>query len=143
RRFLLAADVAQRGEVNVFEARRDRLETRVRTFFAEDVNDGAAGDEFRRDDGVLLLKRFELALRNHAAPDLSFESANRFERLALHQHAAAGDDRHVRAEVADVFDDVRRKDDDDVLADLGEEVVKADALAGIESGRRRADDARL
>jgi hypothetical protein len=44
------------------------------------------------------------------------------------------------AEIAHVLDDVRREDDDDVLADLGEQVVEAVALLrdrGRRSARRR------
>ena len=49
----------------------------------------------------------------------------------------------LRAEVADVFDDVRGEDDHDVLADLREQVVKAHALLGIESRGRLVDDDQL
>jgi hypothetical protein len=43
-------------------------------------------------------------------------------------------------EVGDVVDDVRRQDHDDVLADLGQQVVEAVALLGIEAGGRLVDD---
>ena len=51
--------------------------------------------------------------------------------------------RHARAEVGDVLDDVGREDDDDVLADLGEQVEEAVALLGIEAGGRLVDDDQL
>ena len=63
-------------------------------------------------------------------------------RAGLHD-PAAGDDRHVRAEVGDVFDDVRREDHDHVLADLGQQVEEAVALLGVEAGGRLVDDDQL
>ena len=64
-------------------------------------------------------------------------------RRALQPHPAVGDDRHARAEVGDVLDDVGRQDDHHVLADLGQQVEEAVALLRVEAGGRLVDDDQL
>ena len=62
---------------------------------------------------------------------------------ALEQHAALVQDRHARAQVGDVLDDVGREDHDHLLADLGQQVVEAVALAGVEAGGGLVHDQQL
>ena len=50
-------------------------------------------------------------------PDLAVEHFERLCGRAFEQQFAVGDDGHARAELADVFDDVRGEDDGDVRAD--------------------------
>src|SRR6185295_11525900 len=45
-----------------------------------------------------------------------------------------------RTEHSDVLDDVRREDDDAILRELGEQMVEAEALLGIEARRGLVDD---
>ena len=49
----------------------------------------------------------------------------------------------LRAEVGDVAHDVRRQDHDDVGGDVGEQVVEAHALLGVEARGRLVDDDEL
>lgn len=49
----------------------------------------------------------------------------------------------MAAKIADVVDDMRREDDDDVLPDLGEQVMEAQALRRIETRGRLVDDDEL
>src|SRR5436309_2062607 len=76
-------------------------------------------------------------------PDPAAEAVDRLRGIAGQKHAPSGDDRHTAAEIADVVDDVGRKDDDDVLPDLAEHVVEAKALSRIEPGGRLVDDDQL
>ena len=85
----------------------------------------------------------ELVLRDHAAPDPAAQVVDRAQRLGLEQDLAAVDDRHPRAQLAHVLDDVRGEEDDAVLAQLGEQVEEAHALGRVEAGRRLVDDHQL
>ena len=67
-------------------------------------------------------------------------SSSTCARIALQDHFAAVDDRHAATQLAHVFDDVRRENDDDVFADLREEIQKAMPLVGVEPRGRLVDD---
>ena len=84
--------------------------------------------------------RFEVARFDRLVPDAAFELANEFERRAGAHDASGRDDRHPLAQIRHVVDDVRGEDDDDVLADLGEQVQEAVALFRIQTGGRLIDD---
>ena len=53
---------------------------------------------------------------------------------------AAADHGEARAQHRDVLDDVRREQHDAVLGELGEQVVEAQPLLGVEPGGRLVDD---
>src|SRR5687768_9871845 len=108
-----------------------------------DVNEGAAGKELGGDDRVLALDGGQLALGDHAAPDASAQLLYRAQRLGLEDDLAVVDDRHAAAELGHVLDDVRREDDDGVLAEVAEEIEEAHALGGVESGGGLVDDDKL
>ena len=110
---------------------------------ADDVHQRAAGHQPRRDDRQLRLHGVQIAAGNRLLPDAALEPRRQRLRLAGQQHASLVDDRHVRAQVAHVGDDVRGQDDDDVLADVREQVVEAHALLGVEAGGRLVDDDEL
>ena len=57
--------------------------------------------------------------------------------------SAVGQHRHPRAEIGDVVDDMGRQDDDDIVADLGQQVEEAVALLRVEAGGRLVDDDQL
>ena len=50
------------------------------------------------------------------------------------------DDCHVAAQIAYIGDDVRRENDDDVLADGAQQIVEPHALLGIEAGSGLIDN---
>src|SRR5687768_2706266 len=131
------------GEVDVLEIRLDRLELRAGRRLAVDVDDRTAGEKLGGDDRVLALDVRQLALGDHAAPDTSAQLLDGDERLGLEDDLAVVDDRHAAAELGDVLDDVRREDDDGVLAEVAEEIEEAHALGGVESGGWLVDDDEL
>ena len=69
-----------------------------------------------------------------------FSACDQRSRIARGVNPSLMNDRHVAAQIAHVGDDVRGENDDDVLADGAEQVVKAHALFGIEAGGGLVDD---
>src|SRR5687768_4008187 len=108
-----------------------------------DVHERAAGEELSGDDRVLALDGGQLVLGDHAAPDASAQLLDGAQRLGLEDDLAVVDDGHAAAELGDVFDDVRREDDDGVFAEVAEEIEEAHALGGVESGGGLVDDDEL
>ena len=70
-------------------------------------------------------------------------SSSTCDRIALKNHFAAVDDRHAAAELANVLDDVRRENDDHVVADLRQQIQKPMTLVRVETGGRLVDDEQL
>ncbi len=60
--------------------------------------------------------------------------------IARNQHAAFVNNRHCLAEIAYVGNDVRGKNDDDVLPDRAQQIMETHPLFGIETGRRLIHD---
>src|SRR3546814_9914200 len=61
-------------------------------------------------------------------PHSAVERSNRLARLAGQAQLALGDDRHARAQVGDVLDDMRGQDHHHLITDLGQQVEEAVAL---------------
>ena len=92
---------------------------------------------------MLALERRQLVPAHGPAPDPAAQLVDRARRLRFEQDLAAVDDRHAAAQLLDVLDDVRREDDDAVLADLAQQVQEADALGRVEPRGRLVDDDQL
>ena len=135
--------LGERREVEVLEAARHGFEARARQRVGQHVDHRAAGEEARGDHLVVAPMRLEFALADALAPDPAVHRLDQLERRAGADDAAGGDDRHARAQVGDVLDDVRRQDHDHVLADLGQQVEEAVALLGVEAGGGLVDDDQL
>ena len=73
-------------------------------------------------------------------PDPAARALDKLDRCAFQLNAPARENRHPRAEIDDVSDDVRREDDDDILANLAEEIEKAITLFRIKPRRRLVHD---
>src|SRR6185369_3034046 len=131
---------AQLPEVHILQSCRDWLEAVLGTRVAIDVDQRLTAHETRRQHRVALLVLAQRRLADQLAPDAVTQRADRLARLAAHQHLAARDDRHARTQIGNVFDDVRRENHDDLLADAGEQIEKSIALFRIESGGRLVDD---
>ena len=86
---------------------------------------------------------FELGMADGLLPHLAAGRGDEVGGLALELEPAVGEHRHARAQVGDVVDDVGREDDDDIVADRGEQVEEAVALLGVEAGGRLVDDDQL
>ena len=100
-----------------------------------------AGDQMRGDDVHLRFQGFEFVIAaDHLAPDLAVERGQRIGGRAFQQQFAIGDDGHARAKLANVVDDVSGKNDRDFAADGAEQIQKAIALGGIQSGGGLVDD---
>ena len=82
----------------------------------------------------------ELGLANLLAPDVAAHLVEHLARIALEHDFACVDDRHAAAQLAHVFDDVRRENDDDVIADLREEIQKTVSLVRVEPRGWLVDD---
>ena len=89
---------------------------------------------------MLQLVFLQLRAVDGLGPDASARSGDEIGRFAFELDPAVGEHGHQRAEVGDVVDDVGREDDDDIVADAGEQVEEAIALLGIEAGGRLIDD---
>src|SRR5205085_11301728 len=76
---------------------------------------------------------------NTLPPDVTANVVEDLRRIALQDDLALVDDCHAPAQLADVFDDVCRQDDDDVFADLGQQVQESMALVRVETGCRLVD----
>ena len=107
------------------------------------MDDRIAGEQAGRDHLILALIFLELVAGDDLLPDLAAGVRDEVGGLAFELHPAVGEHRHARAEVGDVVDDVGREDDDDIVADRGEQVEEAVALLGVEAGGRLVDDDQL
>ena len=128
-------------------AATDQRRARAASFFEgqlqgirQPFEGGFAGDEPGREDLHPRLVVGELRLGDRAGEDPAGEGGDRRLRLAGQPHLALGGDRHPRAEVGDVGDDVGREDDDHRFPDRREQVQEALPLLGIEPRRRLVDD---
>ena len=74
------------------------------------------------------------------APDRSAQCLEDRLRRALALHLSAHQDRHPAAHIRHVVHDMRRENDGDVFADLGEQAKEAIAFFRIESGGRLVHD---
>jgi hypothetical protein len=142
-RFNFVEVPCDRAEIDVLEIGLDRIEARPRRRGGVGAHHGASALQARRDDRQRRARRGELFAIDDAPPDLSAQPRHRVARLGGEKHAPLADDGEVRAEIRDVVDDVRREDHDHVLPDVGEEVVEAHALLGIESRGGLVDDDEL
>ena len=138
-----SADGADAMHVHVLEQRLDRRESVAGRGLTVDVHDRIAGDESDGDHLEARLNVGQLRFANAFPPDMSANVVEHLRRIALKDHLAAADDRHPAAELADVLDDVRRENDDDVLADLAQQIEKPVPLVGIEARGRLVDDEQL
>ena len=104
------------------------------------MDNGAATDEAGGDDFVLRRDVGEFGARDAFGPDSAARPLDQIMRRAFELNASAGQHRHARTQVGDILDDMRRQDDDDILADLDEQVEEAVAFFGIKPGGRFVDD---
>jgi len=94
----------------------------------------------------MIPKTATIPIWTHLAPAsgtgvASLSRAESLARRTLEQHLARRNDRHARAELTDIVDDVCRQDHDDIAADRREEIEKAIALGRIKAGRDINPDA--
>src|SRR3546814_232859 len=111
----------QLAEVHVLQVGRDGCEALARIVVAEHVDHRLAGDQSRRKHAVggeMLVQR---GLVDRLLPHSAVERSNRLARLAGQAQLALGDDRHARAQVGDVLDDMRGQEHHHLLTDLRSE----------------------
>src|SRR5688500_1636261 len=138
-----ALPAMERGEVNVVEIRLGWLEAVARGLITQDVDGRAPASEPRREHWHRLLVSSDFAPADHLAPDPALEPRDERAGFSVQQHSALRQDRHPAAELAYIFDDVRRQDHHRGLPDLAEQIVEAEPLFGIEAGGRLVDDDQL
>ena len=85
-------------------------------------------------------ERRKIRPRHRAPPHSAAQLFDDRRRIARQHDGALIDDRHPVTELTHVVDDVRRQYDDDVLADLTQQVEEPPALGRIETRRRLIDD---
>src|SRR5580698_7745723 len=96
------------------------------------------------DDVEAAFESTELVVSgDNLGPDLAAQSLERLVWCAFEKQLTARNDRHARAELANVVDDMGGKNDSNVRSDRAEEVEKAIALGGVEAGRRFVNDDEL
>src|SRR4051812_48095657 len=117
--------------VDVLEQRLDRRESFAGRRLAVDVYDRIAGHESRRDDLEARLDVGQLRFRNPLAPDMTADVVEHLRRIALKNPLSAADDRHPTTQFADILDDMRRQNHDDVLADLAQQIEKSMSLVRV------------
>src|SRR5436190_16743544 len=120
-------------QIHVLEVRLDRDEAVARRRLAVDVDHRLTSDEAHRDDVQRRAEGDELGPGRALAPDVAAHLVEHLIRVALKNDSAFIDDRHAATELAYVFDDVRRQNDDHLIADLGEEIEKAMTLVRVEA----------
>src|SRR4051794_5531263 len=104
------------------------------------MNHRITGDEAHRDDIQRRLQRGKLRFGDPLAPEMAAYLLEHLVRIALKNDLPLIDDRHATAELADVLDDVRRENDDNVIADLREKIEKTMSFVRVESRGRLVDD---
>jgi hypothetical protein len=70
-------------------------------------------------------------------------TAGRFDqrrRTAAEKDLPVSQDRHIKASLTNVLDDVRGEDRDPVRGQIDEQIAEADALLGIQASGRLGDD---
>ena len=124
------AGTASRNET--FRGRPRPFET-VGLSIGQHVNDGVAGKQARGDHLVVALVVLQVVPADDLFPDPAAACCDEVGGLALELELAVRKHRHPRAQVRDVVDDVRGKDDDDVVADFGKQVEEPVAFLRIET----------
>src|SRR6266571_678189 len=127
---------ANLGKEDVFQVGAAWQETSIERRLTQHVQERAAPHEPVGNDFVALLENGKLSLLDGALPNAALQLCNSSFRFSLKEHFALMNDGHVGAEIHHILDDVRREDDDYLLADLRKQIVEAVALAGIEAGSR-------
>jgi hypothetical protein len=120
-----------------------RFESLGRQAVREHPNDSLSAGELGGDHGVRLLILRELGALDCAHPHAAAQIADRLPRFRLQPNLSAIDDRHPRAQIAHVVDDVRRENHHRALTQLGQQIQKPHALGGIQPGGRFIDDDEL
>src|SRR6266478_5986255 len=123
-----AADL---GKEDVFQVRAAWQETSIERRLTQYVKERTASHEPVGNDFVALLENGMLRLVVGALPNAALQLCNSSIWFPLKEHFALLNDGHSRAEIHHVLQDVRRENDDDLLADLRKQIVEAVALAGI------------
>src|SRR5678815_2676784 len=130
-------------QIHILEIRLDRYEAISGRRVTVDVNHRITGDEAHRDDVQRLPEGDELGLADALAPDVAAHLVEHLARIALKNDLSLIDDGHAAAQLAHVFDDVRRQNDDHLVADLREQIEEAVSLVRVEARRRLVDDDEL
>src|SRR5687767_12905376 len=126
----------ERSEVDVLEVGGHGFEAGLGGGVGQDLDARAPGMALRGEDGQRRAIGVDGLALDRLAPHAPRELVDEAVRLALEQHAPAGEDGETRAELAHVLDDVGGQHDDHALADLAEQVVEAMALLGVEARPR-------
>src|SRR5208282_6398590 len=134
------ADASEEDILKVGSARREAVLRRLR---AQNVKMRTAADKAIGDHAKTLLVAGQVSFGNGSLPDPVFQLCYRVVGMALVQHPALMNDGHFGAEVGYVFDNVGGEYDNDLLSNLGQQVVEAVALAGVEAGCRLVHDQQL
>src|ERR1043165_3046179 len=80
--------------------------------------------------------RSELGALNLANEDASAKPGDGRQRIGLEANFTLVDDRHARAQLAHIFDDVGRENYDGALSELCQQVEESQTLRGVETSRR-------
>src|ERR1043165_194317 len=80
--------------------------------------------------------RSELGALHFANEDASAKPGDSRQRIGLEANFTLVDDRHARAQLAHIFDDVGREDYDGALSELCQQVEESQTLCGVETSCR-------
>jgi hypothetical protein len=129
--------------MTVAPLRRPARQPRARGAASRSTRLRAAQPPSRSEGRELLAKRRQFGAVDAEAEHAAVERADQRGGGVAGDDAAGHQDRHARAQIGDVVDDVRRQDHDAALADLGQQVVEAVALLGVQPGSGFVDDDQL
>src|SRR6185312_970984 len=135
--------VAYFGKEHFFEIVFAVNKAVARRVFAINVKKWSSADQLVGNDAEGLLVMGQFGFLDGAVPDAACELRNGRLRLAFIEHLALVDDGHLGAEIHHIFHDVGGEDDDHLLADFGQQIVKTIAFAGIEAGGGLVDNQQL
>src|SRR6185312_5764226 len=122
-------------KVDVFEGSSFWLKAIAGIAIALDVDHHRAARQFGLYKVIILLILGYLFFLHALGPYLVLQGVDQVFRVAALHDLARCDNSHVVTELADVVYDVGREDDDDMLADLAEEIIEAEAFCRVESCR--------
>src|SRR5271166_1756549 len=134
---------ADASEEDILQVGDTRCEPVLWRLGAQNVQMWTTTHEPVRDHAITLFVAGQVGFCDGALPDAALKLCDRVVGLALVQHPALVNDGHLCAKVGYVFNDVRGKYDDDLLANLGQQVVEAIAFSGIETSRGLVHDKQL
>src|SRR5262249_12101826 len=113
------------GKVEVFQIRTDKFKADIRLLVTEHMDQRLSGEQAHRNHLESLAVVGELRMRDRFLPDSALQPCHQNGRITRYPDPAFMNDRHRPAKIADVGNNVRGEDNNDVLSNSAQQVVEA------------------